>query len=115
MHQRIQQSSAFDVMSVANRQSADQWEAMQRLLTVSPATRSSTFTEAERQAILRHQLTIPEGGWGMTQLDAARKLQIERQVQSAAVSGGFIGQRKGGQVDPYGDENARTPTHPQLR
>jgi len=136
MQQRIQQSSAFDVMSVANRQSADQWEAMQRLLTVSPATRSSTFTEAERQAILRHQLTIPEGGWGMTQLDAARKLQIERQVQSiagtsqldaarklqierqvqsAAVSGGFIGQRKGGQVDPYGDENARTPTHPQLR
>ena len=135
--QRIQESAAFDVMSSANRHSADQWESIQRLLAIAPAARSSTFTEAERQAVLRHQLMI-ENGWGMTklnaaqkllierqalsapgvvpsQLDEARKLQIERQVQSAAASRGFIGQRKGGPANPWSDDDVRTPTHPQLR
>jgi len=135
--QRIQESAAFDVMNSANRASADQWEAVQRALTVAPAARSSTYTEAERQAILRHQLMI-EDGWGMTklnaaqkllierqalsapgavpsQLDEARKLQIQRQAESAAVSRGFTGQRKGSAVDPWSDDDLQTPTHPQLR
>ena len=85
MHQRIQQSSAFDVMSVPNRQSADQWEAME-VLTVGPANRSSTLTEAERQRILRHQLMIQQGGSTTTALEAAQKLQIERQLQLAKIS-----------------------------
>jgi len=106
MHQRIQQSAAFDVMSSANRQSADQWEAMQRVLTVAPAARSSTFTEAERQAILRHQMLVPETG-AATELDAARKLQIERQVQSGVVTRELTGQRKGG--------DTTSPTDPKLR
>ena len=129
------QDDAFGVVSVANRQSADQWEAMQRVLSVSPAARSSTFTEAERQAILRHQLMIPEGGYasaldaarkvqverqvqsiaGTSLLDAARKLQIERQLRSAYGAGAFTGQRKAGPVDPWRDDSVRTPTHPQLR
>jgi hypothetical protein len=45
--------------SVAAAKSAQQWEAMQQALTTSPA-RSSTFTEAERQAILRHQMIDPD-------------------------------------------------------
>ncbi|HEX5039902.1 MAG TPA: hypothetical protein VFW95_07195, partial [Candidatus Limnocylindria bacterium] len=107
MHQRIQQSAAFDVMSSANRQSADRWEAMQRALTVAPAARSSTFTEAERLAILRHQMLVPESVGTTSELDEARKLQIERQVQSGAGWHEFTGQRKGG--------DATTPTDPKIR
>ena len=59
----------------------DQWEAMQRVLTVGPANRSSTLTEAERQRILRHQLMIQQGGSTTTALEAAQKLQIERQLR----------------------------------
>ena len=115
MQQRIQQSSAFDVMSVPNRQSADQWEAMQHTLSVGTAIRGSTLTEAERQRILRHQLMIQQGGSTTTALEAAQKLQIERQLQLAKITGGFVGQRKAGPVDPWSDSDVRTPTHPQLR
>jgi hypothetical protein len=136
--QRIQESAAFDVMNSANRASADQWEAVERVLTVAPAARSSTYTEAERHAILRHQLMTPEGGlitsqldsarklqidrqvqsgvgWNTSLLDAARKLQIERQLQSGMGAREFTGQRKGSAVDPWSDDDVQTPTHPQLR
>jgi hypothetical protein len=135
MQQRIAQSSAFGVMSGANRQSADQWEAMQRVLTVSPAARSSTFTEAERMAILRHQMLVPQSaaseldaarkllierqvlsGYGVSAWEAAQKLLIQRQVESGVVTHDFTGQRKGGSVtNPWSDTDPRTPTHPQLR
>jgi hypothetical protein len=114
MQQRIAQSAAFDVMSSANRASADQWEAMQDLLAAKAAT-GRIYTEAERQAILRHQLMLPAGASEPSALDAARKVQIERQVQSGVVTREFVGQRKGAPIDSWGDGDVRTPTHPQLR
>jgi hypothetical protein len=103
MQQRTAQSAAFDVMSSANRKSADQWEAMQHVLATRVAGHVSTYTEAERQAILRHQLMLPESISGLSALEAARKLQIERQVQSGV-------DFNGGSVD-----DVRTPTDPKLR
>jgi hypothetical protein len=115
MQQRIQQSAAFDVMSTANRASANQWEAMQDVLAADAAA-GRIYTEAERQAILRHQLIDPESVSGVSALEAAQKVLIQRQVESGVVAHEFTGQRKGGDAtDPWSDSNVRTPTHPQLR
>jgi len=114
MQQQIAQSAAFDVMNSANRASSDQWQHIQGLLAVRNAGRSSSLLEAERQAMLRHQLMLPESA-GLSTFDAAQKVQVERQLQLAQLTREFTGQRKGGPVGPWSDDDVRTPTHPQLR
>jgi|SRR6185503_14044338 hypothetical protein len=95
--ERLAQS--LSTTSVAAVKSARQWEAMQDLLTTHPAAKSSTFTEAQRQAVLRHQLIDPDAV--SSQLSAAIKLQIEREYidrQSRSAT-----------------ERVATPTDPKIR
>ena len=97
VEERLAQS--LSTTSVAAAKSARQWEAMQDLLTIHPAAKSSTFTEAQRQAVLRHQLIDPDAV--SSQLNAAIKLQIEREY-----------------IDRHSrsaTERVATPTDPKIR